>query len=249
MLSGTGWKFSCKALFSALLAIGLMAGPASAGMVLLLQDQKVGGTTYIVLDDFDGPNGSATGLGVSNRNDSRTGDGQVGLTTSIGVFNLTVSTGVSKPNADPGELDLNIYVSSTAAGSLRILLTDTDFMSGVGLSQITGHIGGTTQGSVSYRYGVDPGNGEGLFTQAVSPIGPFTAGAFNHDSLLAVNLDDSFSISTEVVVTHGSGFRSTGLDIQTVATILPPETDIIPEPAVISLLGLAGLALVRRKIS
>ncbi len=244
---GTGWKVSFGNLWSIVLALGLMTGPVSAGMVLLVEDQQLGGSTFIVLDDFDGPTGTATGLGVSNRTDSRAGDGQVGHTTSIGVFNLTVSTGISKPNADHGEIDLNIYVSSSAAGSLRILLTDTHFASAAGASLISGHIGGTTGGSVSYRYGLDLGNGEGQFTQASSPIGPFTGGAFNHDSSLPVNLDELFAISTEVVVSHGSGSRTTGLDIQVITTILPPETTTIPEPASMVLVGAAGLALVRRR--
>jgi hypothetical protein len=231
------------ALSSALL---VPATKSDAAMVLLVQNVTQG-LTSIVVDDFDGPIGTVTGLGLSNKLDNRAGDGQVGLVAAIGNFTLTVTTGVSKPILTNGAMDVHMAVRSTGTGgTLRVILTDTDFVSAAGLTLISGHIGGTTEGSVSYRFGVDLANVEGAFTQSSGPQGPLTGTNFDGDTTLPITLDSLFSLSQEVTIVHGSGTKRTGLDFFLAANIIPGGGDPIPEPAAFGGLMLMAMLFARR---
>src|SRR6185369_7584342 len=68
---------------------------------------------------------------------------------ALGSWIVNVETGITKPTAgtalDP-YMDLNSSNTSTAAGSLHVLFSETGFISNANVSGFTTAVGGTTQG-------------------------------------------------------------------------------------------------------
>jgi hypothetical protein len=145
-------------------------------------------------------------------------------------------------------MDLNSINSSTAAGTLTILMSENNYGPAQLLNKISANlaVGGTTQGNVQFNLWMDDTNGypndlgDLLASTGVLTGVPFVGSgsgsgpAFDGDE--GFNL---YSLTLETIITHGRGGVLTSFDIAAQ----------IPEPATLILLGfgLLGVAAIRRK--
>lgn len=163
--------------------------------------------------------------------------GVVGYNGSVGLWNLVVSIGQTKPflgSAEAPHMDLNYVVTSTGAGTITIKWSDTDFTAGS--AGFAAEIGGTTAGSVQFSTYADAGNtlfGTGIQLTSQS----FNSSPFSGTASHGAVGDNSFSLTEVLVITHGSGTTSDSGDAS-LATV--PDGG-----ATVTLLGtaLAGLGL------
>lgn len=226
---------------AATLSLAVFASTSDAGLVLVIEDLSSGGTKIIVLVDFDGGVGTATAAGNSTHADGMSGDGIVMYAGSIGVFNVQISAGTSKPiigNAWLARLDLlNMSVSSTAAGKLHIMVTDTDYLLTTdGPRRYSLGVGGTTDGTVVATAHYDTANVEfGAGTSIVS--GSLTGNPFMYYGHGSEEPNGKFSMTVAVYIEHRQG-QATSFD----------ALAQVPEPASLVLVGLgfAGFASRRR---
>jgi hypothetical protein len=160
---------------------------------------------------------------------------QLGCVTwigSIGVWDINVDTGLTKPiTGNPNHLDMDLAFAahSTRGGMLTINFSDDGFMvSGVGVDGV----GGTTAGTVVDNIRVNGG--------IVMSQGPFGPGAFSGTVSGPMSLNPADLIGIEVVINHNGAGSSTGDKHMTV-----PEGG-----SAVALLGMAivGLEGLRRKI-
>jgi VPDSG-CTERM motif len=178
------------------------------------------GTTTITVQD----NGMGDG-------DAR--PGVVSWSGTIGVWNLNIDTGITKPqigSATQPQMDLNFTAQSTAAGTLTLTFTDSGFnASGVGVDTI----GGTQpNGSVTDNIQLNGVN--------VMSIGPLTGGAFSGSTSGPITLGVIDVLGLQVVINHTASGITTGNKNFTV-----PDGG-----SAVALLGIAltGLEGVRRLI-
>lgn len=172
--------------------------------------------------------------------------GVVTFIGSIGVWNINVSTGQGDATTAGLELDLNSLNNSTAAGTLRLTLTETDLNWGAsGPLTLNGGIGGTTDGNVSFALLADDDNllySDPLYSgTTVFSGGPIAGGSFGQFAAGGsgtVGLTDPFSLTLLVDIVH-FGRGNTSFDIQA----------NVPEPGTLALLGfgLLGLGMRRRR--
>jgi hypothetical protein len=175
--------------------------------------------------------------------DNGPGD-QIGVTgailvhTNVGVWNLAVSTAITKPlfgSATEPVMDLDIQANSTAAGSLRLVFSDSDFgpASGILNATVTGQSTGAGT-TVTYDVYGDPapGNAIGALTDHIASAGttPLPTLATGSGPL---GLATPFSL-TQVETFVASG--PTSLISDASFNVTP-----VPEPTGMSLTGL-GLA-------
>lgn len=154
---------------------------------------------------------------------------------TIGVWAVNVSTGFSSspfPNIDLNSIDV-----STTAGTLSILLGDTDFTLGAGTHQVPlgSGIGGTTVGSVSWHSGlndsnINPATG-GCCDQTGALYGPLGPGPFSQGNLDTYTADGTFALALQVDITH-TGAGTTSFDYE----------GKVPGPATLLLLGFGLVA-------
>lgn len=141
--------------------------------------------------------------------------GEVLWSGSIGVWNVVVDTGITKPLSgfsaiNPG-LDLGFSVVSTGAGSLTMTWSDTGF--GPSSGNFDASIGGTLNragGSIAYSTFYDTANlvpvGTGL-TAAQN----FTSSSFSGSAEEAVGLLTApYSLSEVISITHLGAGNSSG---------------------------------------
>ena len=219
-------KYTNKTALAALVAAGALVTANSAWAVPTLELSS-GMTTITVTD--------------GGMNDANSVAGAVTFVGQVGVFDINVSTGITKPaNGSPTapDIDLNSANSSDSAGTLTVRFSETDFQ-GVGPQRLGTNVGGTTQGSVSFSVDIDSGNNLFGSTQQIANIGPFGSGAFSGTDSDTFNLIGPYSITQTATITHpDSKDKTTSFDIQTV-----------PVPATLGLLGagLIGLGAVARR--
>ena len=186
--------------------------PASAVATISLFD---GTTTVSVFDGGPGDLCAAAGC--------------VTFSGSLGVWFVNVTTGVS--DSPVSFMDLASIDRSSSAGTLKILLGDTDFTLGAGPHQVAlgSAIGGTTAGSVTWHSGLNDSNINpvaGCCDQTGALYGPLGPGAFSQTNLDNYTADGTFALALEVDITH-TGAGTTSFDYE----------GKVPGPATLLLLG------------
>lgn len=147
--------------------LGFAADRAEAGFVLELQN---GLSTATIADN--------------SLLDNDLTVGKIEFIGAVGVFDVNVTTGISKPVSGTANLPIlnlnSVNVSSTAGGTLAIRLTDTDFTGplGPGVSSSL-DFGGTTNGTAALDAFLDNTNAQFGTGIPVGSFGPFGAGAFS----------------------------------------------------------------------
>lgn len=215
------------------LALGAIAlgfsGVAQAVPTMKISD---GISTITVSDNLAGDANAAAGL--------------VTWVGSIGVWNINVNTGVTKPafgNADNPYMDLNfVNGSSSGAGTLTIWFSETDFTKN---GTAAARIGGTVAlgGTVSYETYYDTANALFGNSGALTNQGPF-AGAFSASATGGPVIDPNvYSLTQKITITHGQAGVSSG----------DAELTVPDSGSTIALLGAAlatlGLISRRRKVA
>ncbi len=208
------------------IALGL-SGAAHAVPTMKISD----GITTLTIADGSG-------------SDSNPGAGLVTWIGTIGVWNINVNTGVTKPafgDAENPYMDLNfVNGSSSSGGTLTIWFSETDFTkNGTAFAAI----GGTTAGMVSYETYYDSanalfGNSGALTNQGFGP------GAFSGTATGGPVMDPNvYSLTQKITITHGQQGVSSG----------DAELTVPDSGSTIALLGAAlatlGLISRRRKVA
>ena len=181
------------------LAIAAFAIEAHAVPMLRISD---GNSTITIADGGGGDANSAAGA--------------VTWIGSIGTWTLNTITGVTKPVvgfSDLPILDLNFFATSSGAGTLTIMFTETDYAGTLGWANM--YIGGTTSGTVNYSaYGVAAGASRNTAfdtTRHLGTIGPLSGPVFSAAKTQTYlgGQNAPFSLTQVITITH-NGAGETG---------------------------------------
>ena len=168
--------------------------------------------------------------------------GLISSVTNVGVWNLTITSAVTKPilgSPTNPVMDIAIQAVSTASGSLRYTFSDNDFGPATGTLNATvlGNVISDAAATVGYDVWGDPANVVGATTVHLASIGtsPLPVVASNSGPLA---LPTPFSLTQDVKL-NASG----GSDINVEASF-----NVVPEPSTLGLMaiGLGLLPLLRR---
>jgi hypothetical protein len=179
--------------------------------------------------------------------DLNPGTGELTMSTNVGVWSLSIATGVSKPalgSSTNPVMDLVIQASSTGAGSLTYTFSDAGFGPAPGTlnAAVSGQLISGAPTTVGYSVYGDSNNVEGALTTLLTTTGtiPLPLLTSNAGSLPS---SSPFSLS-QVVLLTASGASAVSVDA---------SLSVIPEPssAALTFLGLAFLVvrLARRRHS
>jgi hypothetical protein len=212
-----------KNLLTALAAIVLLTCATSAYAVATLT--IFDGTTTITVADGSGA-------------DQNPNAGVVTWSGTIGVWNINVDTGFSKPavgSPTSPVLDLSFSANSTAAGTLTLTFTDNGFTaSGTGVDTL----GGTqANGSVSDNIQVN-GN-------TIIHMGPLAGSPFSGTATGGVTVGAADVLGIQMVINHTASGLTTGNKNLTI-----PDGGSAVALLGIALTGLEGVRRIirRRKI-
>ena len=213
-----------------------------AGAILTSFTNRVNAAATLTL--YDGVNPLITVV------DNGPGDmfgatGAILVATNVGVWNLTISSAITKPlfgTATDPVMDLGITASSSAAGSLRFVFSDSDFGPVASGSTLVAIVDGQVNGAaatVTYDVYGDPANVIGATTVHIASAGttplPTTAtgsGPLALPAPFSLTQVDTFTVSGPTTINSDASFHV-----------------VVPEPGVMGLgaLGLAVFALGRSK--
>lgn len=171
---------------------------------------------------------------------------------AIGVFNISVTTGVTKPVlGTPTEpvLDLNsIAVNGTGPGTLTISFSETDFVSTGSSVNFLTSVGGVTAGSVVFDYFASASNAnfatDLLVSSTGSLVGPFVDSDLGSESLTGL-----YSLTTVATIVHTANGQNSSFNanFETVTeTIEIPEAPLAPS-LIAGVLLLAARTIRRRR--
>ncbi len=222
----------------------LVVSFAIAGVAWIAHGAPVGA----ILSISDGVNP------VITINDNLPGDlnlatGELTLSTNVGVWNLSISTGVSKPalgSSTNPVMDLVIQASSTGAGSLTYTFSDGGFFHGPGMlnSAVSGQVISGAPTTIDYSVFGDSNNLVGALTSPLSTTGtiPLPALTSNSGSLA---FGSFFSLS-QVVQVNASAATSVSIDASLNVSSVPE-----PSSVALTLMGFAFVTghIVRRRRS
>ncbi len=200
------------------------------------------------LSDGVNPLISVTDNGIG---DESPATGVLVVQTNIGVWNLTINIGITKPivgTATSPVMDLNLQANSVAAGNLTVTFSDTDFgpVNGILNATTTGYTILGTPGQVTSSFYMDAANVAGATTTLVAsspsaalPLAGSPSLAENSTGTL--NLVGPFSL-TEVAAVTSAG--QTFLNLDQSFNLTP-----VPEPSIPALgaLGVVGWIFARAR--
>jgi hypothetical protein len=217
---------SWKLLAGAALMNAAFLQSADASFVMFLDDL---GDTSAPTIIFDGGTGDLQSL-----------VGAITYSGSIGSSFINVTTGISKPNIGPAQLNLTSVNVSGAACNLVLGLSDTDYA--YTASSFLSEYGGTTTGSMSFVFKYDVSNNpfggveiaDGFFASV-----PLLT-TFSGSEVSSVVADNAYSLSLMAQINHGSSTKVSSFSASIQA---------VPAPGAALLFGsaLLGLFLGRRK--
>jgi hypothetical protein len=177
-------------------------------------------------------------------NDNGPGDlnpaiGELELSTNVGVWSLSISTGATKPNLGNSTnpvMDLVVQASSTGAGSLTYTFSDIGFSHGPGTlnSAVSGQVISGAPTTIDYNVYGNPSNLVGTLTTLLTTTGIISLPVTNNNPG-PLTFASTFSLS-QVVQLTASGASAVSVDA---------SLNVIPEPssAALTFLGLSFLAL------
>ena len=165
--------------------------------------------------------------------------GALTLSTNLGVWNLSISTGVTYPalgSFTNPVMDLVIQASSTGAGSLTYTFSDLGFSHGPGTlnAAVSGQVISGAPTTVGYSVYGDSNNVVGALTTLLTTTGTIPLPVVTNNSG-ALPLASPFSL-TQVVQINASGASAVSVDA---------SLSVIPEPSgtALTFLGLAFLVV------
>ena len=239
-------KTTVLQLFIALALVALVCAPAANATAALRICDGLG--NCLTADDTTA-GGTATATGASAGGIFAAAPGSVTIIGHVGVFNVNVDTGLTKPviggTKDPN-MDLSLQTVSTAAGTLTVQWSDAAppgflLTPGVAKAHAGGTNGGTTTAAgnkIVYTTSFDSTTPGTLFSPGTTltsqTFGPFGAGtsSFSGDAAGGSITSAPYELMQQLVFTAAGATQASG-DF---------HLSIVPEPASIVLLG--GVLLV-----
>lgn len=213
---------------------------AAAGVSVYMSAQA---TAIFTISDGVNPLISVSDNGPG---DSSSAMGAIIVQTNVGVWDLTIDTGITKPAAGSATspiMDINVLAQSTAGGTLTLTFSDNNFGPATGTIN-AGLTGFTVNGAIAQGgesvYG-DQANVVGATTVPITSIAPIplpsSSGSATSSGPLLLNAP--FSL-TEVVQISTEGSTLVNLDASF-------NFSPVPEPGIPALgaLGIAGWVLFR----